>query len=109
MPFRAILFLILIGQTVGQKPTAPTIPPLPDAEKPGETRLPNGKLQSDELLKDDRDKNLQDVRRLIDIAQAIQKDLEVKNSQQVLNLNDVKGTEEIEKLAKRIRSRIRHN
>jgi len=42
------------------------------------------------------------VKQLIESAQALQKDLERKDSQQVLSLNDVHRTEEIEKLAKRI-------
>jgi len=70
------------------------------------TRLPNGKLQSDEILKDDYRKNLKDAQELIDLAESLKMSLE-KGAQHVLSLSDIKKTEEIEKISKRIRSRIR--
>jgi len=69
-------------------------------------RLPNGKLQSEEILKDDYRKNLKDAQELIDLAESLKMSLE-KGAQHVLSLNDIKKTEEIEKISKRIRSRIR--
>jgi hypothetical protein len=69
-------------------------------------RLPNGKLQSEEILKDDYKKNLKDAQDLIDLAESLKMGLE-KGAQHVLSLSDLKKTEEIEKLAKRIRSRMR--
>lgn len=100
--FAAIVLLLLIGQ----QPAPIRIPPAGE-ENPGDVRLPNGKRQIDEILKSDRDKSVQDVKQLIETATALQKDLEQAESQQVLNLNDIHRTEEIEKLAKRIRGRIR--
>jgi len=44
---------------------------------------------------------------LIDLAESLKMGLE-KGEQHVLSLGDIKKTEEIEKLAKRIRSRMRH-
>jgi len=69
-------------------------------------RLPNGKLQSEEILKDDYKKNLKDAQDLIDLAESLKMGLE-KGEQHVLSISDMKKTEEIEKLAKRIRSRMR--
>jgi hypothetical protein len=69
-------------------------------------RLPNGKLQSEEILKDDYKKNLKDAQDLIDLAESLKMGLE-KGEQHVLSIGDIKKTEEIEKLAKRIRSRMR--
>jgi len=69
-------------------------------------RLPNGKLQSEEILKDDYRKNLKDAQELIDLAESLKMSLE-KNAQNVLSLSDLKKTEEIEKLSRRIRGRIR--
>jgi hypothetical protein len=114
MSFRAAIVLILLAMVVPctgqlQPPYPPQTTTYPDSEKAGDVRLPNGKRQIDEILKSDRDKSIQDVKQLIEAAQAIQKDLEQKESQQVLNINDIHRTEEIEKLAKRIRSRIRHD
>ena len=110
MPNRAAIVLILLAivlPSMGQQTTSPRYPPLPADENPADVRLPNGKRQMDEILKSDRDKSVQDVKQLIELAQAVQKDLEQKDSQQVLNLADIHRTEEIEKLAKRIRSRMR--
>ncbi len=112
MPSHAATVLILLAllvQSSGQKPAPPAIPPLPPIDNPDEVRLPNGKKQIDELLKSDRDKSIEDVKQLIAAAELLQKDLEQKDSQQLLNLNDIHRTEEIEKLAKRIRGRMRHN
>jgi len=112
MPSHAAIVLILLAlivQSIGQKSAPPSIPPLPPTDQPDDVRLPNGKKQIDEILKSDRDKSIDDVKQLIEAAQALQKDLEQKDSQQLLNLNDIHRTEEIEKLAKRIRGRIRHN
>jgi hypothetical protein len=113
MPSRAALVLILLAVVApfnGQQNTQP--PPLyfpPESKPDTDVRLPNGKRQIDEILKSDREKSIEDVKQLIESAQALQKDLERKDSQQVLSLNDVHRTEEIEKLAKRIQGRIRRN
>lgn len=69
-------------------------------------RLPNGKLQSEEILKDDYKKNLKDTQDLIELAESLKMSLE-KNEQHVLSLADIKKTEDIEKLARRIRGRMR--
>ncbi|HEY3836595.1 MAG TPA: hypothetical protein VGL72_08485 [Bryobacteraceae bacterium] len=57
-------------------------------------------------LKDDYKKNLKDAQELIDLAEALKMGLE-KGEQHVLSLNDIKKTEEIERIAKRIRTRMR--
>jgi hypothetical protein len=69
-------------------------------------RLPNGKLQSEEILKEDYKKNLKDTQDLIELGEALKTSLE-KNEQHVLSLADIKKTEDIEKLARRIRGRMR--
>lgn len=69
--------------------------------------LPNGKLQRDEILKAEYEQNLKDSARLADLARQLQTDLE-KSDRFVLSLDTLKKTDEIEKLAKKIRSRLRH-
>jgi hypothetical protein len=71
------------------------------------TRLPNGKSQQEEILKADHEKSLKDASALIDLAEQLKADLE-KNDRYVLSISTLKKTEEIEKLAKRIRSRLHH-
>jgi hypothetical protein len=68
-------------------------------------RLPNGKLQRDELLKHEYEQNVKDAGQLLSMAKELKEDLD-KNLQYVLSLGCIKKTEEIEKLARRIRSRM---
>ena len=99
----AILFLgaglltTALPQRGGQGPQHPT-----------ETRLPNGKLQSDEILKSEQQANIKDAAELAELAEQLKIDLE-KNDRFVLSMATIKKTDEIEKLAKRIRSRMRRN
>jgi hypothetical protein len=103
MKHASILLLLVLTAMFAQLPPETTVPPRRE-EAPA--RLPNGKLQSEEILKDDYKKNLKDAQELIDLAESLKMGLE-KGEQHVLSLSDLKKTEEIEKLARRIRSRIR--
>lgn len=84
-------------------------PRLPrDPSKPGEAvRLPNGRLQQDEILKADHEKSVKDAAQLIELSESLKKELE-KDDSHVLSISSLKKTEEIEKIAKRIRARIKH-
>jgi hypothetical protein len=73
-----------------------------------EPRLPNGKLQRDEILKAEHQANIKDAAELAQLAEQLKIDLE-KNDRFVLSMATLKKTDDIEKLAKRIRSRLRHN
>ncbi|SPE40908.1 conserved exported hypothetical protein [Candidatus Sulfopaludibacter sp. SbA3] len=84
----------------------PTVPS-PSSQK-DDVVLPNGKLQKDEILKAELQQNIKDAAQLTELAQQLQEDLE-KNDRFVLSLSTLKKTEDIEKLAKKIRSRLRHN
>src|SRR5882757_763459 len=70
-------------------------------------RLPNGKLQRDEILKAEHEANIKDAAELAQLAEQLKIDLE-KNDRFVLSMATLKKTDDIEKLAKRIRSRLRH-
>jgi hypothetical protein len=69
-------------------------------------KLPSGKSQKEEILKEDHQKNLKDAAALIELAGQLQQELE-KNDRYVLSVSSIRKTEEIEKLAKRIRTRMR--
>lgn len=71
-----------------------------------EIRLPGGKIQKDELLRRDHEENLKDAARLVDLAQSLKAELE-KSGPRILSVRAVKTTEEIERLSKRIRGRMR--
>ena len=96
------LMLVLIQLSASQR--LPQAPPPPDDH---DVRLPNGKTQQEEILKADHERDLKDAAQLIELAEGLKEELE-KNDQHVLSLSSLKKTEEIEKLAKRIRSRLRH-
>jgi len=70
-------------------------------------RMPNGKSQKEEILKAEHQQNLKDAAELADLAEQLKADLE-KNDRYVLSMSTLKKTDEIEKLVKRIRSRLRH-
>lgn len=69
--------------------------------------LPNGKPQKDEILKAEHQQNLKDAAELADLAEQLKIDLE-KNDRYVLSMATLKKTDDIEKLAKRIRARLHH-
>ena len=72
-----------------------------------DAKLPNGKSQRDAILKAEREANLKDAAQLVDLAQRLQQDLE-KNDTFVFSISTLKRTDDIEKLAKKIRVRLRH-
>lgn len=80
----------------------------PAAQNPEDVKLPNGKSQRDEILKADREKNLKDAAGLVELAQGLQQDIE-KNDAFVFSLSTLKKTDDIEKLVKKIRGRMRRN
>jgi hypothetical protein len=69
-------------------------------------RLPDGKSQREEILKADHEQNLKDAAALVELGLALERELE-KNARHVLSVSSIRKTEEIEKLAKRIRGRLR--
>ena len=79
------------------------IPPAPQED----VKLPNGKSQRDEILKAEREENIKDAARLVDMAEALKTDLE-KDDRFVLSMATLKKTDDIEKLVKKIRARLRH-
>jgi len=70
------------------------------------THLPNGKLRQDEIVKDDHEKSLKDAAQLVDLAESLKQEIE-KDDAHVLSISTLKKTEEIEKIARRIRSRMK--
>jgi hypothetical protein len=81
--------------------------PQPGLSPPVPFKVPSGKLQREELLKEEQAENRQDAAQLVELAQQLRGDLE-KNSRYVFSLADHKKAEDIEKLAHRIRTRMQH-
>lgn len=107
--WRGTLVLLLAALVaLGQRGPDTQSPPAPAAPGSDDVRLPSGKMQRDEILKAEHEQNVKDAAQLAELAQQLQEDLE-KQDRFVLSMNTLKKTEDIEKLAKRIRNRLRHN
>ena len=76
--------------------------PIPTSD----ARLPNGKSQKEEILKADHEKSLEDAGKLMQLTEELKIELE-KNDRHVLAISTLKKLDDIEKLTKRIRSRLR--
>jgi len=94
---------VLRAEAQGRNPQGP-----PSRSDQDDVKLPSGKLQRDEILKAEHEQNIKDAAQLADLARELQEDLE-KNDRFVLSLSTLKKTDEIEKLVKRIRSRLKRN
>jgi hypothetical protein len=100
---RIVLLLSLALASTAQQ--GPPEHPLP-TEPPEDVRLPNGKLQREEILKADYQKTLEDSRALSKLADELKADLE-KSDYNVLSVGMLKKTDDIDRLAKRIHDRLR--
>jgi hypothetical protein len=104
-PALAALAWLALAQDPGRPPLGTRAP---DVDAPQDRTLPNGKSQRDEILKAERDQNMKDAAQLVTLAQQVQLEIE-KNDRYVLSISTLKKTDDIEKLAKKISSRMRHN
>ena len=98
--------LLLVPAAFAARLPAQTKPPVPPADEPEDVRLPNGKKQQDEILKAEYEKNVKDAQELVNTAKAFEEDLE-KDDRFVLSVSSLKKLDDIEKLTKRIRSRMK--
>jgi hypothetical protein len=85
-------------------------PQFPDTEPPEmprrDDRLPNGKSRSDAIAQSEHKKALQEADQLVDMARNLKSELD-KAGSYVVPVNAVRTTEEIEKLARKIRGRLK--
>ncbi len=93
------VLLLLVCLLAAQNP-----PGRPERDQP--PRLPDGRLQSEEILKADHKASLKDAGELLRLAEELKIELE-KNDRHILSVQLIKKTEDIEKLAKKIRSRMK--
>ncbi len=71
-----------------------------------DVKLPNGKSQKDAIAKEQHEQALRDANDLIAVAEQLRDELK-KSGDYVVSLSSVKKTEEIERLAKKIRGRLK--
>jgi hypothetical protein len=98
---RNLLALFIAFALFGQAPRRS--PPEPSQ---ADGQLPNGKSQSEEILKQDHKKNLEDAAAMAKLAEEVSEDLE-KDDRFVYSLKTMKKLDEIEKLTKAIRGRLK--
>ena len=101
---RLLLVLLFLCAALGQIPQ--DSPPLALPRVPAETRLPGGKKQREQIVKADYKNNLEDAVRLAKLAEELKSALE-RGNEYVVSVPMIKQTEEIERLAKGIRSRLK--
>lgn len=83
------------------------LPPLANPEKrDNDRKLPNGKSQNNAIAKQNHEQALRDADDLIAVAGQLRDELQ-KAGNYVVPVSSVKKTEEIEKLARRIRGRLK--
>lgn len=103
----ALLNLLASAALLGQIQDQQDDRRLPIPSNPNEdTKLPNGKSQKDAIAKEDHEQALKDVNDLIAIAQQLRDDLE-KSGEHVVSVSSLKKTDEIERLARKIRGRLK--
>lgn len=78
----------------------------PRDSEANDVRLPSGKSQRQEMIKADHARSKSEAAELLELAQQLKEELE-KSEYQVVNLKLVKKAEDIEKLARRIKDRMR--
>jgi hypothetical protein len=99
-------FVLLLAGVMPVALSQNQVGPLPQPQQE-DIKLPNGKSQKDEILKVEREENIKDAGRLVEMAKKLKTDLE-KSDRFVLSVETLKKTDDIEKLVKQIRTRLRH-
>ncbi len=90
---------------LGQISPGPPLP-WPNTPKEGNPRFPNGRTQREAIVKEDYKKNLEDAAELAKLADELKADLE-KGDRNVVSVKDMKKTDDIERLARNIRGRLK--
>lgn len=87
---------------------AQSIPPelIRGGDEKRDRRLPNGRSLNEALIKEDHKRNLADLKKIKDLADEVEKDIE-KSGGQVVSMTNLRKLEEVEKTSKRIRDRMR--
>lgn len=99
MRTRHLIFLLFTSLLLGQADRGQ------DQDKEP-VRMPNGTLQSDAILKVDHQASLKDAAQLQKLSLELTIELE-KNDRHVLSMQALKKLDEMEKLVKRIRARMK--
>jgi hypothetical protein len=99
---RFCLLLLVVMFASAQDPRPLVLPP----EGTEDVKLPNGTSQRQAILKAERKKSVEDSAKLVDLVTEVHADIE-KGDANVVSLKTIKQLEEIERLSKRIRMRLK--
>ncbi len=104
--FLCALFGSVVLASNSQDEQTPNDKKLKLPELNDDPRLPDGKSQKNAIAKQQHEQVLKDADELVEMARDLRKELE-QAGDYVLPVSSVKKTEEIEKLAKRIRGKLK--
>ena len=93
------LFLLTVCLLIGQRS---------DTKDDADVKLPNGRSQKEEIVRADYERNLRDAGELARLSQEIKDDLE-RGDRYLISLKTLKKLDDVQKLAKDIRQRMRRN
>jgi hypothetical protein len=102
-----LMAIVFIARAQAPQDFPPVVTQQPGESEPPR-RLPNGKLQRDEILKADYQKNVTDSAELARLSQEVKLDFD-KGDRFLLPLDTLKKLDTIEKLTKNIRGRLKRN
>jgi hypothetical protein len=102
----ALLLTPLAGKAAPQDPPDDHRLPLPKTSEEDDARLPNGKSQRDEIARQQHADALKDVDSLVAAAEELRDELKHAGNY-VVPVTSLRKTEEIEKLARKIRGRLK--
>ncbi len=90
-----------------QEPSRPGFPPPPNKDEAnGDRKLPNGKSQNNAIAIRNHELAIKEANELVELAGQLRNDLQQAGNY-VVPLSSVKKTEQIEKLARQIRGRLK--
>jgi len=99
-----ILLFVAVFVVVAQAPD--DFPRSEPPDRQADRKLPNGKSQREEILKADHQTNLRDAAELARLAGELKDDLD-KGGSNTVSVKTLKKLDDIDKLARSIRSRLR--
>jgi len=113
MARRFFAFSVLSSGYLFSRPQDQTLPPdggppfIPSGNRSErDVRLPNGKSRNNAIAKDEHKKALAEAAQLVAVSEQLRDELQ-KAGNYIVPVAAVKKTEEIEKLAKKIRGRLK--
>jgi hypothetical protein len=98
------LLFVSVVLLLGQAPQ--DFPPIATRPEPRDLKLPNGKLQRDEIAKADYKKNLEDAAQLLQLSQDVKEALE-NGDRYLVSVQTIKKLDDIDKLSRSIRGRLK--